>query len=129
MNDFLNDLKAELLKRLKELKVVEDNSLDDLFLFAIETAVVDILGYCNLDILEWPIGLDNTAVLMALDNYNQANVSINLDSKDGGEVKSLSEGDFSITTETKAEAYKAMAAAPSMAKNYKAKLNRYRKLG
>lgn len=129
MNDFLDDLKAELLKRLKELKVVEDNSLDGLFLFAIETAVVDILNYCNLDILEWPIGLDNTAVLMALDNYNQANVSINLDSKDGGEVKSLSEGDFSITTETKAEAYKAMAAAPSMAKNYKAKLNRYRKLG
>lgn len=129
MNDFLNDLKAELLIRLKELKVVEDNSLDGLFLFAIETAVVDILNYCNLDILEWPLGLDNTAVLMALDNYNQANVSINLDSKDGGEVKSLSEGDFSITTETKAEVYKAMAAAPSMAKNYKAKLNRYRKLG
>lgn len=129
MNDFLDDLKAELLKRLKELKVVEGNSLDGLFLFAIETAVVDILNYCNLDILEWPIGLDNTAVLMALDNYNQANVSINLDSKDGGEVKSLKEGDFSITTETKAEAYKAMAAAPSMAKNYKAKLNRYRKLG
>lgn len=129
MNDFLDDLKAELLKRLKELKAVEDNSLDVLFLFAIETAVVDILNYCNLDILEWPLGLDNTAVLMALDNYNQANVSINLDSKDGGEVKSLSEGDFSITTETKAEAYKAMAAAPSMANNYKAKLNRYRKLG
>lgn len=129
MNDFLDDLKTELLIRLKELKVVTDNNLDDLFLFAIETAVVDILNYCNLDILEWPIGLDNTAVLMALDNYNQANVSINLDSKDGGEVKSLSEGDFSITTETKAEAYKAMATAPSMAKNYKAKLNRYRKLG
>ncbi|MEY8370128.1 hypothetical protein AAK938_01315 [Aerococcaceae bacterium 50-4] len=124
----MDDLKALLLIQFKQLKGITDDNSDDVFLFAIETAINDILIYCNLDILDWPIGLNHTAVLMALDNYNQATMSINFDSN-GGEFKTLKEGDFSITTETKAEAFKAIASGNSLAKNYKAKLNHYRKLG
>lgn len=125
----MEDLKKELLKKLKLQKgIVEtDTSQDDVFLFALETAIIEILSYCNLDFEEWPNALNNTAVLMAIDYLNESTI-VNSVTEVEGEVKSLTEGDFSISKETKSEAFQKMQQSAGFARNYLRILNRYRKL-
>lgn len=125
----MEDLKKELLKKLKLQKgIIEtDTSQDDVFLFALETAIFEILGYCNLEFDEWPEQLNNTVVLMAIDYLNEAEI-INLVAANEGEVKSLTEGDFSISKETRAESFQKMQQSAGFARNYLRILNRYRKL-
>ena len=125
----MEDLKKELLKKLKLQKGINETetSQDDVFLFALETAIFEILGYCNLDFEEWPDQLNNTAVLMAVDYLNEAAI-VNTATESDGEVKSLTEGDFSISKETRAEAFQKMQQSAGFARNYSRILNRYRKL-
>ena len=113
----MDELQARLLEKLKKLKGIADTKSDDVFSFAIETAIFDVLNYCQVGIEDWPIELDNTTILMAVDNINETSFSLSADGAEG-EVKSLTEGDFSISKETKAEAYQKIMQAPSFARNY-----------
>lgn len=123
----MKELQKRILDRLKKLKGIDDDKSDNVFLFAVETAIQEILTYCHFDVDDWPVALDNTAVLMAVDLINETSFSLNAAEAEG-EVKSLSEGDFSIAKETKAEAYQKMMQAPSFARNYSKVLNRFRRL-
>jgi len=102
----MNELKNRLLVQLKKLKGIDGNETDDVFLFALETAIYDVLNYCHLDIEDWPEAIDNTTILMTIDLINEASFIFKADASAEGEVKSLTEGDFSISRETKADAYK-----------------------
>ncbi|EAC8001186.1 hypothetical protein QLI93_001602 [Listeria monocytogenes] len=124
----MDELKQRLLEKLKKLKGINDNKSDDVFLFALETAIYDVLNYCHFAVEEWPEALDNTTILMTVDLINETSYSFNATEAEA-EVKSLSEGDFSITKETAAEAYQKMMSIPSFSRHYKRNLNSYRKLG
>lgn len=123
----MEELKQRLLTRFKALKGISDDSQDDVFLFAIELAVNAVLAYCHLDILEWPVLLDTAVVMMAVDAYNEATLSANLDTAEA-EVTSLKEGDFSIETTSKVQIMSRLASQPTFAKNYRSMLNQFRKL-
>lgn len=125
----MEELKKELLKKLKTQKDIDvsQTDRDDVFLFALETAIFEILSYCNLEFDEWPEMLNNTAVLMAIDYLNEAAI-VNTATESDGEVKSLTEGDFSISKETRAEVFQKMQQSAGFARNYLRILNRYRKL-
>lgn len=122
----MDALKEELLVKLKKLKGIEDVQSDDVFLFALETAIFDVLDYCNMMIENFPDALKNTVLLMAVDVINETSFSFNADAAES-ETKSLTEGDFSFSVETKAEAYQKMMSAQSFSRNYKRNLNKYRK--
>ena len=123
----MDELLTALLIKFKRMKGITDTESDDVFLFALETAVQDVLIYCNLTLDEFPILLDNTVVLMAWDIFTQTSL-LNADSEALGETKSHSEGDFSYTRETKAEVIEKIMNSNSIAKNYKRYLNAYRKM-
>lgn len=122
----MDALKEELLAKLKKLKGIEGAESDDVFLFALETAIFDVLDYCNMMIENFPDALKNTVLLMAVDVINETSFSFNADAAES-ETKSLTEGDFSFSVETKAEAYQKMMSAQSFSRNYKRNLNKYRK--
>ena len=122
----MDALKEELLAKLKKLKGIEGAQSDDVFLFALETAIFDVLDYCNMMIENFPDALKNTVLLMAVDVINETSFSFNADAAES-ETKSLTEGDFSFSVETKAEAYQKMMSAQSFSRNYKRNLNKYRK--
>lgn len=122
----MDALKEELLAKLKKLKGIEGAESDDVFLFALETAIFDVLDHCNMMIENFPDALKNTVLLMAVDVINETSFSFNADAAES-ETKSLTEGDFSFSVETKAEAYQKMMSAQSFSRNYKRNLNKYRK--
>lgn len=122
----MDALKEELLAKLKKLKDIEGAESDDVFLFALETAIFDVLDHCNMMIENFPDALKNTVLLMAVDVINETSFSFNADTAES-ETKSLTEGDFSFSVETKAEAYQKMMSAQSFSRNYKRNLNKYRK--
>lgn len=123
----MNELQQKLLGKLKKLKGIDDTESDDVFLFAVETAIYDVLNYCHFEVEDWPEALDNTVILMAIDNINETSFTLAADTAEG-EVKSLTEGDFQISKETKAEAYQKIMQAPSFARNYRRTLNSFRRL-
>ncbi|MGL9971561.1 phage head-tail connector protein [Enterococcus sp. DIV1420a] len=124
----MDELKQRLLEKIKKLKGIDDTNSDDVFLFAIETAVYDVLNYCHFKVDDWPEALDSTTILMTVDLINETSYSLSAAEAEN-EVKSLSEGDFSITKETKAEAFQKMMSVPSFSRNYCRNLNNFRKLG
>lgn len=124
----MDELKKRLADEIKKLKGIADTELDDVFSFAIDTAIFDVLNYCHIEVADWPEALDNTAVMMAIDVVNMTCFASALQSDDaGGDVRTLTEGDFTISKETKAEAYQKIMTAPSFAKNYRRNLNRFRR--
>lgn len=123
----MDALQEKMLTKLKLLKGITDDKLDDIFKFSIETALSDVLTYCHLSVDDFPELLISTVILMAIDLINETTLTVNADVSEG-DVKSLTEGDFSMTKETKAEAYQKIMMAPSFAKNYKRQLNAFRKL-
>jgi len=123
----MDELQERLLEKFKTLKGITDTASDDVFSFALETAINDVLNYCHFTVDDWPAGLDNTVILMAVDVLNETSYTLNAASTDG-EVKSLTEGDFAITKETKAEAFAKMMQSPSFARNYTRTLNNFRRL-
>lgn len=124
----MDELQNRLLAELKKIKGIDGDGTDDVFLFALKTAIYDVLNYCHIEIEDWPKALDSTTILMTIDLINEASFIFKADAEAEGEVKSLTEGDFSISRETKADAYKKIMSAPSFARNYRRNLNSFRRL-
>lgn len=123
----MNDIKERLLTKYKKLYEVDD-SFDDVIDFSVETVVQDILIYCNLEEKDYPVQLDNTALLMIKDLLDETNMLLTSEEQADASIKSLTEGDFTITRETKAEAVQKMSQADSFCKKYTRYLNRFRKI-
>lgn len=108
------------LERLKELLGMKPGETDNdaVLVFTMDTVQETILNYCNLD--ELPEGLIHTAYRMAVDLYRYEHPG---EAAAPVMVKSISEGDTSTSFGDASEALK-----DSILKNYRAQLNRYRKL-
>lgn len=127
----MEQIVEQLMPKLKSLLGSDSKATDIQLDFALEATIETVLTYCHLDVLDWPIGLNNTAVLMTIDtlNENARNLAM-VGSEGGGDVKAITEGDFRIEHQSKTDFYKAMTSiAPTMIRNYAMKLNSYRKLG
>lgn len=126
----MDELLQKLLVKFKKLKGIidDDKSLDDAFLFGVETAVNEILLYCHIDML--PTELYNVAILMAIDAFNEIQFNLGGDHGVESEVKSLTEGDFTISKTTSLEVIQGLSAlrTSSFIRNYTRTLNRFRKL-
>ena len=127
MEQIVDQLMPKIKTLLGEGSKFTDNQID----FALSATIETILAYCHLDVLDWPIGLNNTAILMTIDTLNENDRNLAMaGSEGGGDVKAITEGDFRIEHQSKTDFYKAMASiAPTMNRNYAMKLNSYRKLG
>lgn len=112
-NEKLNQLKGRLGIELT------DTSKDDDLLFALEDVEETIKGYCH--ITEIPEGLNTTVIRMARELY--MNENLGSDSVALGSISSISEGDTSTSFRSSASEFK-----DSLLKDYKSKLNKYRKL-
>lgn len=124
----MEELKALLLEKLKTLKGVDDEKSDDVFSFAIEMAIESLLAFCNLSYDEWPVGLNNTAVLMAMDSLTSITLSAKGDTGDG-DITGMTEGDFKIERESRATTLSKLASLDkSLPDKYKRIAYRYRKL-
>lgn len=127
----VEELVTQLLAKYKKLKGITDDESDGVFSFAIETAIEEVMNYCNLELEDIPKTLHNTIVMMAMDIVNETLLSLG-NNEDGslGDTKSLSEGDFSITKETSLEVIQGIVSLSkeSFTKSYKRTLNGFRKL-
>ncbi|MGH2080070.1 hypothetical protein ACRCJU_01895 [Aerococcus urinaeequi] len=127
----MEQIVEQLMPKLKSLLGSDSKPTDIQLDFALEATIETVLTYCHIDVLDWPIGLNNTAVLMTIDalNENARNIAM-ADGEGIGDVKAITEGDFRIEHQSKTDFYKAMTSiAPTMTRNYAMKLNNYRKLG
>ena len=108
------------LERLKALLGIqpEETGKDAVLAFVLDAVQEPILNYCNLDELQE--GLIHTAYRMAVDLYRYEHPG---EAAAPVMVKSISEGDTSTSFGDASEILK-----DSILKNYRAQLNRYRKL-
>lgn len=123
----LQSLVLKLLPKLKQLlKIPSDQSdLDEVLKFALETEIIDVLNYCNLEDFPWQ--LENTVIMMAKDLLGATQLLLSADEVSEGQVKSITEGDFAITKATSAEMMAAMVNVSSFSQNYEDRLNSFRK--
>jgi hypothetical protein len=98
---------------------IKDEATDAKLGFALDNATEIIKNYCNID--EIPEGLGNTVVRMAVDLYRNERPGES-DVPQG--IKSVTTGDTSTSfAVTETNGY-----AESLLRNYKAQLNRYRRV-
>ncbi|WP_368259533.1 hypothetical protein [Enterococcus sp. 2201sp1_2201st1_C11_2201SCRN_220225] len=123
----LQSLVLKLLPKLKQLlKIPSDQvDLDEVLKFSLETEILDVLNYCNLEDLPWQ--LENTVVMMTKDLLEATQLLLSADEVSEGQVKSITEGDFAITKATSAEMMAAMVNVSSFSQNYEDRLNSFRK--
>lgn len=109
------------LEKLKKLLGIplEDNSKDFLLEFALEDVEEIVKDYCHIK--EIPEALNNTVLKMSMDLYRNENLGEEENSL--GSISSITEGDTSISYRSSANEFK-----DSLLKDYKAQLNKYRKL-
>ncbi|MEW8955602.1 phage head-tail connector protein [Clostridium sp.] len=109
------------LDKLKKLLGIslEDDSKDFSLEFALENVDQIIKGYCHIK--EIPEALNNTILRMAIDIYRNENLGEEESSL--GSISSISEGDTTVSYRSANSEFK-----DSLVKDYKAKLNKYRKL-
>ncbi|KGI42505.1 phage head-tail connector protein [Clostridium tetani] len=109
------------LEKLKKLLGIplEDNSKDFLLKFALQDVEQIVKNYCQIK--EVPEELNNTVIKMAIDMYRNENLGGEESSL--GSISSITEGDTSISYRSSANEFK-----DSLLKDYKAQLNKYRKL-
>ena len=109
------------LEKLKKLLGIplEDNSKDFLLEFILEDTEQIIKDYCNIK--EVPEELNNTVLRMAIDLYRNKNPGEEDNSL--GSISSITEGDTSISYRSSATEFK-----DSLLNDYKAQLNKYRRL-
>lgn len=112
-NEKLNQLKGRLGIELT------DASKDDDLLFALEDIENIVKDHCN--ITEIPEGLNTTVIRMARELY--MNENLGSDTVALGSVSSISEGNTSTSFRSSASEFK-----DSLLKDYKSRLNKYRKL-
>lgn len=108
------------LNKLKSLLGIprKDKSEDTLIQFAIDDVVETICNYCNIKSL--PSGLINTAYRMAVDLYRCESLG---EASSPMQVSSIKEGDTATSFISASDALKG-----GVLKNYRAQLNRYRRL-
>lgn len=121
----MEELQERITQKFYQIKPIESSPVID---FAIETAIHDILSYCHIEVEEFPQALDNTAVLIAIDLLNEGGFLLSDEQLSDGSVKSLTEGDFSISRQTEAERMQMMLNSQSFARKYARFLNAYRKI-
>ncbi|HHI5792498.1 TPA: phage head-tail connector protein [Clostridioides difficile] len=97
----------------------EDDSKDTVLEFILEDVEETVKNYCNISVI--PKGLNSTILRMAIDMYK--NESLGSEDIALGSISSISEGDTSVSYRSSASEFK-----ESLLKDYKAQLNRYRKL-
>lgn len=108
------------LEKLKLLLGITGEQQDALLQFALDDIEDTICTYCNIEVL--PEGLENTAYRMAVELYRNENPGH--EEAAPGSVSSISEGDTSTAFRSSvSEGYK-----DSLLKDYKAVLNRYRRV-
>ena len=110
----------EEIVKLKNLLGIDlsDNKNNNLLEFAIEDSIEIAMNYCNIDKI--PKGLYNTVLRMAMDIYRNESLG---EEGNLGSISSISEGDTNINYRNSASEFK-----DSILKDYKVKLNRYRKV-
>lgn len=109
-----------ILKLKPLLGIKEDDKSKDLILeFILEDVRETILNYCNIK--EVPLGLNSIMFKMAVDLYRYENLGSEVNSL--GVISSIKEGDTSVSYTNTISDFK-----DSILKDYKAILNRYRKL-
>jgi phosphoenolpyruvate synthase/pyruvate phosphate dikinase len=112
-NEKLNQLKGRLGIELT------DTTKDEDLLFALQDVEETIKDHCH--ITEIPDGLNTTVIRMARELY--MNENLGSDTVALGSVSSISEGDTSTSFRSAASEFK-----DSLLKDYKSRLNKYRKL-
>ncbi|MBY6844655.1 phage head-tail connector protein [Clostridium botulinum] len=107
--------------KLKKLLGIylDDDSKDFLLEFALEDVEQIVKDYCHMK--EIPEALNTTVLKMAIDMYRNENLGEEENSL--GSISSISEGDTSVSYRSSATEFK-----DSLIKDYKAQLNKYRKL-
>lgn len=111
----------EQLNKLKALLGIEstDTSKDIILQFALEDIENVVKEHCHIDTI--PMGLSTTVIRMAMELYRNENLG-----DEGialGSVSSISEGSTSTSFRSSASEFK-----DSLLKDYKSRLNKYRKL-
>lgn len=97
--------------------------------FVIDTVIDEVVIYCNFeDENEIPDQLLTTMSHMALDLINQSSIFKTADQIEDGDVKSIRQGDTTVTRVTSAERLNMLNSVKMIGKNYNAKLNRCRRL-
>ncbi|NFB57632.1 hypothetical protein EXM89_17740 [Clostridium botulinum] len=109
------------LEKLKKLLGIslDDDSEDFSLEFALEDVEQIIKGYCHIK--EISEALNNIVLKMAMDMYRNENLGEEENSL--GSVSSITDGDTSVSYRSSAAEFK-----DSLIKDYKAQLNKYRKL-
>ena|SRR3712207_2151355 len=111
-------LELDKLKSL--LGISKDDNTKDIYLeFVLDDIFQIIKDYCNIK--EVPEQLNNTVVKMAIDLYRNQNLGE--EDTPLGSISSITEGDTSISYRSSVNEFK-----DSLLNDYKAQLNRYRKL-
>lgn len=128
MKSTLETLIEKLVIKYKNFKGIADDKLDGALNFAVETIIYRILDYCNLDLTEWPIGLNNTVILIVDQFIDAENIGKSEKEINDQSVKSITAGDVAVTRETAAERSKSLLANNNLLNDHKRSLNRYRKL-
>lgn len=107
------------VEKLKKLLGIAGSDQDPLLEFIIDDVTEAIKNYCNISSI--PQGLVNTAYRMAMDLYRNENIGDS--SLSIGQVSSITEGDTSTSFKSSTAEFK-----DHIMKDYKAQLNKYRKL-
>ncbi|HHN8472381.1 TPA: phage head-tail connector protein [Clostridioides difficile] len=111
-------MEVERLKKLLGFSR-EDDSKDTILEFILEDVEEMVKNYCNVPTI--PEQLNSTILRMAIEMYK--NESLGSEDVALGSISSISEGDTSISYRSSASEFK-----ESLLKDYKAQLNRYRKI-
>ncbi|WP_125607272.1 head-tail connector protein [Lapidilactobacillus bayanensis] len=99
--------------------------LDKIIGFVIKKVINDIVSYTHLTRDDLPEELDTTIVGMALTVIAEIGI-LRAANGDDGDVKSISEGDTSVSFMTFQEAYKSISATNTITSDYRSILNNYR---
>lgn len=125
----MEDLKERLLDRYNEFKGVGDDAQDVVVGFALETAIYHVLDYCNIDLPgNWPMALDNVVILMVDDFVSSSDHNKTAEELEKGSIKSITQGDVSVSRELDSERMHRLASISNPFKNYTKTLNRHRRL-
>lgn len=99
--------------------------LDKIIGFVLKKVINDIVSYTHLTRDDLPEELDTTIVGIALTVIAEIGI-LRAANGDDGDVKSISEGDASVSFMTSQEAYKSISATNTITSDYRSILNNYR---
>lgn len=117
----------ELLKQLKLLNPDDwsNPSYQVMMEFGFDKVAQDVANYTHLPIEELPEGLDMTIIGLCQQFLATHQLLTPIADRDG-DVKTLSEGDTSVTFKSVGEVYAELQSVNSLTDNYTAQLNSFR---